>query len=50
MVVAPLLVHNIEQYSGIFFQIVYENKKRKRIMQEVVAAGGRYFIIYFFNR
>ncbi|XP_023245579.1 eIF-2-alpha kinase GCN2 [Copidosoma floridanum] len=42
VVVTPLFVLNIEQYSGIFFQITYENKKRKRISQDVIAAGGRY--------
>ncbi|XP_031785554.1 eIF-2-alpha kinase GCN2 [Nasonia vitripennis] len=41
--VVPLLVHNIQQHSGIIYQITCEIKKRRRRGgQEVIAAGGRY--------
>ncbi|KAJ8673725.1 hypothetical protein QAD02_004987, partial [Eretmocerus hayati] len=41
--VAPLLVHNIQQYSGIIYQITCEIKRRRRRGgQDVIAAGGRY--------
>ncbi|XP_012147021.2 eukaryotic translation initiation factor 2 alpha kinase Gcn2 isoform X1 [Megachile rotundata] len=43
VVVAPLLVHNINQHSGIIYQITYDGKKRrKKCGEEVIAAGGRY--------
>ncbi|XP_012285402.1 eIF-2-alpha kinase GCN2 [Orussus abietinus] len=43
MTVVPLLVHNIQQHSGVIFQITCELKRRRRRGgQEVMAAGGRY--------
>lgn len=42
--VVPLLVHNIEQHSGIIYQIISRESKRHRRKcgQDVIAAGGRY--------
>lgn len=43
MVVVPLLVHNINQHSGIIYQITCQVKRhRKKCGEEVIAAGGRY--------
>ncbi|XP_046628055.1 eIF-2-alpha kinase GCN2 [Neodiprion virginianus] len=43
IVVVPLLVHNIQQHSGVIYQISCELKKRRRRGgQDVIAAGGRY--------
>ncbi|XP_071876601.1 eukaryotic translation initiation factor 2 alpha kinase Gcn2 isoform X2 [Bombus fervidus] len=43
VLVVPLLVHNINQHSGIIYQITYEIKRRKKKGgEEVIAAGGRY--------
>ncbi|XP_050579843.1 eIF-2-alpha kinase GCN2 isoform X2 [Bombus affinis] len=43
VLVVPLLVHNINQHSGIIYQITYEVKRRKKKGgEEVIAAGGRY--------
>ncbi|XP_031826312.2 eukaryotic translation initiation factor 2 alpha kinase Gcn2 isoform X1 [Nomia melanderi] len=43
VVVVPLLVHNINQHSGIIYQITCEVKRRRRKCgEEVIAAGGRY--------
>lgn len=42
-VIAPGLVYNVHQYSGMICQFVCElKKKRKHDSKEVVAAGGRY--------
>lgn len=39
----PLLVHNIQQHSGVIYQITCELKRRRRRGgQDVIAAGGRY--------
>lgn len=40
----PLLAHNIEQHSGIIYQIISKESKRHRRRggQDVIAAGGRY--------
>lgn len=39
----PLLVHNINQHSGIIYQITCQIKRhRKKYGEEVIAAGGRY--------
>nr|XP_039247644.1 eIF-2-alpha kinase GCN2-like [Styela clava] len=35
-------VHNLHQYSGVIFQVSTEIRKQKKIMNEVIAAGGRY--------
>ncbi|XP_051161013.1 eIF-2-alpha kinase GCN2 [Leptopilina boulardi] len=42
--VVPLLVHNIEQHSGIIYQIISRESKRHRRKcgYDVIAAGGRY--------
>ncbi|XP_012255300.2 eIF-2-alpha kinase GCN2 [Athalia rosae] len=43
IVVVPLLVHNIQQHSGIIYQVTCELKRRRRRAgQDVIAAGGRY--------
>ncbi|CAL7948676.1 unnamed protein product [Xylocopa violacea] len=43
VVVVPLLVHNINQYSGIIYRITCKVKRhRKKGGEEVIAAGGRY--------
>lgn len=43
MVINPGLVYNMQQYSGMVFQLVCElQKKHKRDNMEVLAAGGRY--------
>ncbi|XP_029040075.2 eIF-2-alpha kinase GCN2 isoform X2 [Osmia bicornis bicornis] len=43
LVIVPLLVHNINQHSGIIYQITYNVKRRRRKCgEEVIAAGGRY--------
>lgn len=42
-VIAPGLVYNIKQYSGMICQFVCDLKKKKRPdTKEVVAVGGRY--------
>ena len=39
----PLLVHNTHQHSGVIYQITCESERRRRRgVQEVLAAGGRY--------
>ncbi|XP_050446671.1 eIF-2-alpha kinase GCN2 [Cataglyphis hispanica] len=41
--VVPLLTYNVQQYSGVIYQITCELKhRRKRGGQDVIAAGGRY--------
>ncbi|KAJ4436658.1 hypothetical protein ANN_16789 [Periplaneta americana] len=43
IVVAPGLVYNVQQYSGMMCQFVCElKKKRRRGGLDVIAAGGRY--------
>ncbi|XP_076234696.1 eukaryotic translation initiation factor 2 alpha kinase Gcn2 [Calliopsis andreniformis] len=43
VVVVPLLVHNINQHSGIIYQITCQVKRhKKKYGEEVIAAGGRY--------
>lgn len=43
VVVVPLLVHNIQQHSGVICQVTCELKKRRRHGgQVIIAAGGRY--------
>ncbi|XP_043791915.1 eIF-2-alpha kinase GCN2 isoform X2 [Apis laboriosa] len=43
IVVVPLLVHNVNQHSGIIYQITCEVKwRKKKGGEEVIAAGGRY--------
>lgn len=41
ILVVPLLVHNINQHSGIIYQITHEITPKKK-GGEVIAAGGRY--------
>lgn len=41
--VVPLLTYNVQQYSGVIYQITCELKhKRRRGGQDIIAAGGRY--------
>ncbi|XP_012229735.1 eIF-2-alpha kinase GCN2 [Linepithema humile] len=41
--VVPLLTYNVQQYSGVIYQITCELKhRRRRGGQDVIAAGGRY--------
>ncbi|CAD6209191.1 GSCOCG00003773001-RA-CDS [Cotesia congregata] len=43
IVIAPLLTHNMKQHRGIIFQITCDFKRRRRrVGQEIIAAGGRY--------
>jgi translation initiation factor 2-alpha kinase 4 len=43
IVVAPGLVYNVQQYSGMMCQFLCElKKKRRRSVLDVIAAGGRY--------
>ncbi|OWF52320.1 Eukaryotic translation initiation factor 2-alpha kinase 4 [Mizuhopecten yessoensis] len=35
-------IYNTQQYSGVIFQIVYDSKKKKRTIPDLIAAGGRY--------
>ncbi|XP_026672144.1 uncharacterized protein LOC108628228 [Ceratina calcarata] len=43
VVVVPLLVHNINQHSGIIYQITCEvTRHKRRSGEEVISAGGRY--------
>lgn len=42
VIMAPGLVSNIQQYNGILFQVVYEVKKKKKTIVDVLAEGGRY--------
>ncbi|KAJ1529287.1 hypothetical protein ONE63_006085 [Megalurothrips usitatus] len=51
LLVSPVLVRNINQYSGIMFQLVCENKNKHRHGGvEVIAAGGRYDAMIAFFR
>ncbi|XP_012935952.1 eIF-2-alpha kinase GCN2 isoform X1 [Aplysia californica] len=36
------LIYNPQQYSGVVFQVMCDNRKKKRVVREVLAAGGRY--------
>lgn len=41
--VVPLLTYNVQQYSGVIYQITCELKhRRRRSGQDIIAAGGRY--------
>ncbi|XP_012527780.1 eIF-2-alpha kinase GCN2 [Monomorium pharaonis] len=41
--VVPLLTYNVQQYSGVIYQITCELKhRRRRGGQDIIAAGGRY--------
>ena len=41
--VVPLLTYNVQQYSGVIYQITCELKhRRRRCGQDIIAAGGRY--------
>ncbi|XP_011337588.1 eIF-2-alpha kinase GCN2 isoform X2 [Ooceraea biroi] len=41
--VVPLLTYNVQQYSGVIYQITCELKhRRRRGGQDVIVAGGRY--------
>ncbi|XP_069116071.1 eIF-2-alpha kinase GCN2-like [Argopecten irradians] len=35
-------IYNTQQYSGVIFQIVFDSKRKKRTIPELIAAGGRY--------
>ncbi|ESO93561.1 hypothetical protein LOTGIDRAFT_119057 [Lottia gigantea] len=36
------LIYNPIQYDGFIFQVLYEHRKKKRLLGDVLAAGGRY--------
>lgn len=41
--VVPLLTYNVQQYSGVIYQITCElQHRRRRGGQDIIAAGGRY--------
>ncbi|XP_017783992.1 PREDICTED: eIF-2-alpha kinase GCN2 [Nicrophorus vespilloides] len=42
IIVSLGLVYNVQQYSGMMFQLVCEVRKKKKIAMDVLAAGGRY--------
>lgn len=43
IVIAPGLVYNVQQYSGMMCQFLCElKKKRRQSGLDVIAAGGRY--------
>ncbi|KAI4482571.1 hypothetical protein M0804_008424 [Polistes exclamans] len=42
VMIVPLLVYKIQQYSGVIYQITCELKHRRKGGQDVIAAGGRY--------
>ncbi|KAI4502781.1 hypothetical protein M0802_001825 [Mischocyttarus mexicanus] len=42
VMIVPLLVHKIQQHSGVIYQITCELKHRRKGGQDVIAAGGRY--------
>lgn len=42
MVVNLGLVYKVQHHSGIIFQFVAFIRKRKRIVPDILAAGGRY--------
>jgi histidyl-tRNA synthetase len=43
IVIAPGMVYNVQQYSGMMCQFLCElKKKRRRSGLDVIAAGGRY--------
>lgn len=43
IVIAPGLVYNVQQYSGMMCQFLCELKKKgRRSGLDVIAAGGRY--------
>ncbi|XP_060076346.1 eIF-2-alpha kinase GCN2-like [Ylistrum balloti] len=35
-------IYNTQQYSGVIFQIVFDLKRKKRTIPDLIAAGGRY--------
>ncbi|CAG0879388.1 unnamed protein product [Darwinula stevensoni] len=42
VVITPWMLHKVDIYSGIMFQLVAPSKKKKRLSLEILAAGGRY--------
>lgn len=36
------LIYNPNQYSGVVYQVMCDNRKKKKVIAEVIAAGGRY--------
>ncbi|CAL1531308.1 unnamed protein product [Lymnaea stagnalis] len=42
VIVTVGLIYNPGQYSGVMFEVMCENSKKKKIVTEVLAAGGRY--------
>lgn len=42
MVINLGLVYKVQHHSGVIFQFVAFIRKRKRIVPDIVAAGGRY--------
>ena len=35
-------IYNLQQYSGLLFQVCIDFTRKKKIVSEVFAAGGRY--------
>lgn len=42
IVIAPDVISNFHYYSGVMFQVVWDNKNKKRLEKDIIAAGGRY--------
>ncbi|KAL3281438.1 hypothetical protein HHI36_004647, partial [Cryptolaemus montrouzieri] len=42
ILIAPGLICNVQQFSGMICQLMCEFKKRKHNKIEILAAGGRY--------
>ena len=36
------LVYNVQQFSGVMFQVVADVRRKKKPVMDVLAAGGRY--------
>ncbi|XP_050530238.1 eIF-2-alpha kinase GCN2 isoform X2 [Daktulosphaira vitifoliae] len=43
IVIKPGLLNNMQFYSGLFFEVIYANKHKKKVTEyDILAAGGRY--------
>ncbi|KAI8785191.1 eukaryotic translation initiation factor 2-alpha kinase 4 [Biomphalaria glabrata] len=42
IIVTVGLIYNPNQYSGVIFEVMCDSKKKKKLLPEVLAAGGRY--------
>ena len=36
------MVYNVQQFSGVMFQVVADVRRKKKLVMDVLAAGGRY--------